>query len=210
MNIIFSKFLNCEPDKQERILNAAIKEFAQKGFEKASTNEIVKDANISKGLLFHYFNNKKDLYFFLYDYSLNIFMNDFFGKIDLKEKDVFNRLRQMATLKLELIQKYPEMFKFILVANLEEAAEVKNELGQRNRNTLSQSYQKMFDGINLSLFREGIDIQRAIQILIWTIEGFSNQEAEKARVLHSKEIDYDQALAEIDNYLELLKKCFYK
>lgn len=210
MSIIFSKFLNCEPYKQERILNAAIKEFAQKGFEKASTNEIVKDANISKGLLFHYFNNKKDLYFFLYDYSLNIFMNDFFGKIDLKEKDVFNRLRQMATLKLELIQKYPEMFKFILVANLEEAAEVKNELGQRNRNTLTQSYQKIFDEINVSLFREGIDIQEAIQILIWTIEGFSNREAEKARGLHSKEIDYDQALAEIDHYLELLKKCFYK
>lgn len=210
MYIIFSKFLNCEPDKQERILNAAIKEFAQKGFEKASTNEIVKDANISKGLLFHYFNNKKDLYFFLYDYSLNIFMNDFFGKIDLKEKDVFHRLRQMATLKLELIQKYPEMFKFILVANLEEAAEVKNELGQRNRNTLTQSYQKIFDEINVSLFREGIDIQEAIQILIWTIEGFSNREAEKARGLHSKEIDYDQALGEMDHYLELLKRCFYK
>ena len=36
-------------------------EFAQSGFEKASTNEIVKRSNISKGSLFNYFNSKKDL-----------------------------------------------------------------------------------------------------------------------------------------------------
>ena len=44
--IIFSKFLKLKPEKQERILNAAIKEFSQKGYENASTNEIVKEANI--------------------------------------------------------------------------------------------------------------------------------------------------------------------
>ena len=55
-----SKFLNLHKEKQQRILNAALNEFANKGFDRASTNEIVKSAGISKGLLFHYFNNKKD------------------------------------------------------------------------------------------------------------------------------------------------------
>ncbi|NQD68578.1 TetR family transcriptional regulator, partial [Bacillus haikouensis] len=35
-------------DKQERIINAAMQEFVKAGFEKASTNEIVKEAQISK------------------------------------------------------------------------------------------------------------------------------------------------------------------
>ncbi|WP_442961067.1 helix-turn-helix domain-containing protein [Pseudogracilibacillus sp. SO30301A] len=34
-------------------MNAAIMEFVQSGFERASTNEIVKRANISKGSLFN-------------------------------------------------------------------------------------------------------------------------------------------------------------
>lgn len=59
VNLLFSKFLNLNPEKQDRILNAALKEFAQKGYQNASTNEIVKEAGISKGLLFHYFNNKR-------------------------------------------------------------------------------------------------------------------------------------------------------
>jgi len=49
---MFSKFLNIQQEKQEHILDAAMKEFAQKGFENASTNEIVKEAGISKGLFY--------------------------------------------------------------------------------------------------------------------------------------------------------------
>ena len=60
---MFSKFLNLD-EKQDRILNAAIKEFAQKGYDSASTNEIVKEAGISKGLLFHYFKIKSSYFSF--------------------------------------------------------------------------------------------------------------------------------------------------
>jgi AcrR family transcriptional regulator len=49
---MFSKFLSLDREKQDRILNAAIKEFALKGYKNASTNEIVREAEISKGLLF--------------------------------------------------------------------------------------------------------------------------------------------------------------
>jgi len=48
-----------EPEKRDRILNAAIEEFASFPFEKASTNHIVAKAGISKGLLFHYFGSKQ-------------------------------------------------------------------------------------------------------------------------------------------------------
>ena len=60
--------MSLSEEKQQRILNAALKEFAQKGYKNASTNQIVKEADISKGLLFHYFKNKKQLFLFLYDY----------------------------------------------------------------------------------------------------------------------------------------------
>ena len=60
-------FLNLAPDRQEEILQAAIDEFGKKDFFAASFNEIIKNANISKGSMYHYFKNKEDLYFYILD-----------------------------------------------------------------------------------------------------------------------------------------------
>ncbi len=54
-------FENLDDQKKERILNAAIAEFAYKKYEDASTNNIVMSAQIGKGMLFRYFGNKKNL-----------------------------------------------------------------------------------------------------------------------------------------------------
>ena len=49
------KFFDLKKDKQDRMISAALKVFAINGYRHASTDDIVKEANISKGLLFHYF-----------------------------------------------------------------------------------------------------------------------------------------------------------
>ncbi len=205
-----SKFLSLKPEKQERILNAAIKEFARKGFEKASTNEIVKEANIGKGMLFHYFKSKKDLFLFLYDHTLDIVMTEFLGKLDWNEKDVFNRLRQMVYAKLELMKKYPEIFNFLMAANRESSGEVRKELESRNKEVTNAGYRKAFEDIDFGKFKEGIDIQKALNIIVWTVEGFAAKQQEKAGPLSLNELHTDELLAEMDRYLELLKNCFYK
>ena len=61
-----------DPEKRDRIINAAIEEFARYPFEKASTNNIVKKAGISKGLLFHYFDSKQALYEKLIGFVINM------------------------------------------------------------------------------------------------------------------------------------------
>jgi len=45
-------------DKSKIILDTAIKEFGEKGFLSASTNNIAKEAKVSKGLIFHYYESK--------------------------------------------------------------------------------------------------------------------------------------------------------
>ena len=49
-------------DSRRKILDAAIAEFAARGYEAASTNRICRQAEISKGLLFHYYRSKKTLF----------------------------------------------------------------------------------------------------------------------------------------------------
>ncbi|MFN2223129.1 MAG: TetR/AcrR family transcriptional regulator [Chloroflexota bacterium] len=56
------RFNKLSAEKQERILEAAAKEFAAHGFEGASLNQILAEADISKGAAYYYFDDKADLY----------------------------------------------------------------------------------------------------------------------------------------------------
>jgi len=58
-------------EKQNRILKAAYEEFAKHSYKQASTNKIIKEADIGKGTLFYYFNSKKELFEFLIEYGIN-------------------------------------------------------------------------------------------------------------------------------------------
>ncbi|MBT2688230.1 TetR/AcrR family transcriptional regulator [Bacillus sp. ISL-47] len=206
---MFSKFLSLDPEKRDRIINAATKVFAQKGYRNASTNEIVKEADISKGLLFHYFNNKKDMYLFLYDHLMEVFSEKISEKLDWSERDIFIKLRQITLIKFELFDVYPEILNFFKAAYMEEAEEVKGELERRNKEMLSKSYKKFFSDIDTSQFKEGIDIKRAVDIIYWTIEGFGNQQQDQVISANLGQIDIDKIMAEMDVYLELLRRALY-
>ena len=207
---MISKFLSLDTEKQNRILNAALKEFAQKGYRNASTNEIVKSAEISKGLLFHYFKNKKVLYLFLFDYCIEVLVGDFYTKIDLSESDIIARLRQFSMVKLKMLERYPDIIRFVEVANMEDSIEVKNEIEVRTNKLTDNNIKKAFEGIDVSKFKAGIDVEKAINIIIWTFEGISNTEIKKAKLTPLGKIDYDRIIDEADVYIEMFKEWFYK
>jgi AcrR family transcriptional regulator len=56
------RFRKLAPAQQERILDAARREFAAHGFGEASLNRIIDAAGISKGSMYYYFDGKEDLY----------------------------------------------------------------------------------------------------------------------------------------------------
>ena len=203
------KFINLEPEKRERIVNAALNEFAIRGYEKASTNEIVKEAEISKGLLFHYFKSKKQLYLYLYDFGMHIFEHEFFERIDIGEQEFFVKIRQISRVKLELQRKYPKLFKFITEAYLETNQEIRGELESRNNTILMVSMSRLFQNIDTSRLREDMTLGEALNIISWTIEGLVNEEFKICKVL-KKELDFERLFEQADKYLDVLEKLFYK
>jgi AcrR family transcriptional regulator len=60
--MVRDRFDNLDPDKQQRLFEAAADEFSDHGFEGASLNRIIDRAGMSKGSLYYYFNDKSDLY----------------------------------------------------------------------------------------------------------------------------------------------------
>lgn len=58
-------FQNLSQQKKERIIHAALTEFSAHPFNEASITNIVKNADISRGSFYQYFDNKENLYQFL-------------------------------------------------------------------------------------------------------------------------------------------------
>lgn len=49
-------------EKKERVFAAAIQVFAARDYKHASTDDIAAKAGVSKGILFYWFRNKRELY----------------------------------------------------------------------------------------------------------------------------------------------------
>lgn len=207
--IIYSKFNNLKPEKQKQIINAAIKEFVRNGFEKASTNEIVKRANISKGSLFNYFNSKKDIYLYLIEYSSKAIVN-LNEEIDLSETDLFKRIERVALQKFYVQQKYPQAFEFLASTKQEESVEVKDIIKQRLNPIYNQAINKLYKDIDYSKFREGVDIEKAIEILNWTMFGVGEKGLKELFTFDDIGRFGEKYLEEWNVYAELLKYSFYK
>lgn len=58
-------FINLSEEKQDKFIRAALEEFAFNNYQSASISKIVKKLGIAKGSVYQYFENKKELYFYL-------------------------------------------------------------------------------------------------------------------------------------------------
>lgn len=209
MKILVLNLSNLEPIRRSRLVNAALKEFATKGFDDASTNVIAKESGISKPLMFHYVNSKKDLFLYLYDYCTELIQKEYLHFMNFNEPDIFERLRQSYVLQIELLQKHPWIFEFIQFTASAKSDEIGKELEQRANVQPSLCYETMFEIVDESKFREGLDVEKCKRLIYWANIGFTNQMLDDIRNSKIGQGDYDKMVAQIDGYLNELRKAFY-
>lgn len=196
------KFMDMKTDKRNRIINAAMNEFKY-GYRKASTDAIVKQAGISKGLLFHYFGSKEKLYTFLVKYALEVMSSEYLNMINFEQKDLLESMWQVALLKRDISAQHPslEEFEYSLYVHKKDFPnkEVHKLIYEKQENLFEQFY----SNCDISLFVDEIDPKFAILIICWAMDGFfSTREA--------YENDYEEFLEELKSYLDVFRKRFYK
>ena len=101
-------FFNLAAKKQQRIIDAAMNEFAAHPYLKTSINRIIKDANISKGSFYQYFQNKKDLYRYIIDKASDTKMKFLAQKLqDYQKLEFFELLRELFIAGIQFKKEYP-------------------------------------------------------------------------------------------------------
>ena len=205
-----SKIWDLDEVRRIDLINAALQEFATRGFDNASTNVIANKAGISKALMFHYIGSKKELFLVLYDYCLVFLKKEYFDKIDKNEKDIFARLTNTLLLKIEVLLEYPWIFGFVQMAIAENSSELVEIISQKKRKVEDDSLAEFYGDIDVSNFKEGLDIEKSKEIIFWAISGYAAKVLEIHRGSDLLQADYESIKSEFADYITELKKAFYK
>jgi TetR/AcrR family fatty acid metabolism transcriptional regulator len=103
------------PDKRERILRAAVKVFARKGFYAARVSEIAKAAGVADGTIYLYFENKDDVLVKLFDDRLTRLIAALEAEIATEGLDFEQRFRRVVELQLGLLDGRRELAEVVTV-----------------------------------------------------------------------------------------------
>lgn len=87
-------FDNIPAEKRQRIIKTATAEFAQNGFDNANMNAIAKNAGVSVGSLYKYFENKQDLFLTIIQYSIQS-MEELLTVLAVSNEDILVKVERI-------------------------------------------------------------------------------------------------------------------
>ncbi|TGE38534.1 TetR/AcrR family transcriptional regulator [Desulfosporosinus fructosivorans] len=207
---MYSNFENLIEDKKQRILEACIQEFADKGYEKASTNAIIKNAKISKGILFHYFGNKKNLFLYIVEYCLQLLITGYKKYPLQNSKDIFDRLLELGMVKLQIYNTNPNISKVILQAFMNSPEELRAEIQDKYQQLANEFMPSIFKDIDSSKFRDSVNPEIALEVVMLFLESLQGKYIKKYKGREQELLrDVDKIMDEYKEYVEVLKYGIY-
>lgn len=207
---MYQSFDNLIEDKKQRILEACILEFADKGYEKASTNAIIKEAKISKGILFHYFGNKKSLFLYIVEHCLQFLLTEYRKYPLEKSGDIFDRIMEFGMLKLKISHANPNISKLIVHAFMNSPMGIRSEIQNKYKKLSNEIMPEIFKDIDFSKFRNGINPEKAQEIIMLFLMSLQEKYNRKYQGREQELLDdVDKIMEEYKEYIEVLKYGIY-
>lgn len=198
-----SKFFDLKKEKQDRMINAALKTFALQGYSHGSTDDIVREAAVSKGLLFHYFGSKLGTYRFVYDYSVRYMNLELRSNVNTEEKDLFAVMKQIEYARMRAMKGYPYMQQFLNRSQWEDSCEAILSVEEK-RNDLAETYAAIGRQIDYGRLPGGVDGEKLRKMLDFTIRGLMAERFQRASF--QPEMLYE----EICGYLDMVREMIYR
>lgn len=196
-----AKFFDLKQEKQDRMINAALKVFALNGYQHASTDDIVKEAHISKGLLFHYFDSKIGVYTFIYDYCVRYMTLELSTAIDPSETSYMEIRRQMEAAKMQCLKTYPYLQMFLNSCKHEEIAEAALAI-ESTKASYENSIGTILARADYSGLKSVKEYDKYLKIMDYTLDGIMEDRFRDGSF--NAEMLYEESV----KYISLIEKAF--
>lgn len=112
-------------EKYRKIIDAATKVFAKKGFYNAKVSEIAHEAGIADGTIYIYFKHKDDILISLFEEKMKEVLDNMKKQISL-ESDPLKKIEKFALVHLKLIQDNKDIAEIIQVELRQSSKFMKN------------------------------------------------------------------------------------
>lgn len=138
-NELFDKIAD---EKRARIIEASLAEFSSKGYNAANINVIAKNAGVSIGSMYQYFESKENLFLAVIDIALGIIEKSL-ASIDDMQGSLYDKFEQI----LAYIQKYSREYRLLnqiyLEATTQGLAGMSKQLSLKMETVSSGYYTKL-------------------------------------------------------------------
>ena len=152
-------FLRLNEEKRNKLINAGFNEFSLYNFNDASINRIIKEAGISRGSFYMYFEDKKDLYFYLLEEYLDVLVNNMKKDLVKNNGDIFKMFQDNIKETYNSFKNSNCNFLKKSLENLTIMEESKKTFGFRDKRLLRE----LIPNINLSLLNN--NAKRHIEVV---------------------------------------------
>ena len=163
---------------------------------------------MSKGLLFHYFKDKRELYLYLFQYAIDECM-DIFNRHILKasyytERDFFRTLEIGQQVKMDLVRRHPGLFRFVMRAYYERDSVLTPKLRKKLDDVLEETTASFLSRMDLFKFKDGVDPATLTRLLTLAAEGMLAE----TRACTPEEIE--KLFQQYKKYADMLRQFLYK
>lgn len=128
---------------RQKILESAIKEFGDQGYGLSSINTICSAGEISKGILYHYFGDKDELYLACVRETFDKLTEALSAEELLGVKDVEEGMRRYFDVRLHFFRKNPQLHRIFCETVTSPPQQLRNEIAE---------IRSGFDRLNVEVF----------------------------------------------------------
>lgn len=155
--------------RKDRIMDAALRIFAEKSFADATISEISKEASVSEATIYEYFGTKEDLLFAIPEKI----SNDTFEESEMVlpyVKDVEGRLRAIMYSYVRLYQENPDYSALVLLQLMSNKRFRQTAAHEAIRRSAHRLLDCIRDGVADGTFRKDVNAYLVRSMLMGTIE----------------------------------------
>ncbi|MDL1872024.1 TetR/AcrR family transcriptional regulator [Deltaproteobacteria bacterium PRO3] len=151
-------------EKYQKIIQAATKVFAQKGFYNSKVADVAKEAKVADGTIYLYFKNKDDLLISIFENSMDTFSGEM-QKIVAGVSDPIEKLRRFIKLHLELVRENQDTAQVLQIELRQSSKFMKEYAATKFRDYLGHIALILEEGQAKGVFKKSVNpliVKRAI------------------------------------------------
>lgn len=142
-------------EKYRRIIAAATRVFARKGFYQSRISEIAREARVADGTIYIYFDNKDDILISLFEEQMQVVLDNMNSRIRVLT-DPVKKLEEFARTHLNLIEKNKDMAEIIQVELRQSGKFMKEYKNEKFSQYLNIIEDIIVEGQNCGLFKKSV------------------------------------------------------